>query len=145
MQARLADPVAPETFERCKLDLAERERNRPIYDMHRDLIRLRRTDPALGARARGVDGAVLGAEAFVLRFFGADGDDRLLLVNLGPDLDLNPAPEPLLAPPDGAVWAVLWSSEDPRYGGAGTPPLESRTELDGAGTRRRAHAPGSAR
>ncbi len=126
MQARLADPVAPETFERSKLDLGERERNRPIYDMHRDLIRLRRTDPALGARARGVDGAVLGAEAFVLRLFGADGDDRLLLVNLGPGLDLNPAPEPLLAPPDGAVWAVLWSSEDPRYGGAGTPPLESR-------------------
>ena len=39
-----------------------------------------------------MDGAVLGAEAFVLRFFGEDGDDRLLLVNLGVDLHLDPAP-----------------------------------------------------
>ena len=63
-------------------------------------------------RPRGVDGAVLGPEAFVLRFFGeqsTEGDggaDRLLLVNLGVDLDLDPAPEPLLAPPAGALWRV---------------------------------------
>ena len=39
--------------------------------MHRDLIRLRRRDPVFRAqRPRGVDGAVLGPEAFVLRFFG---------------------------------------------------------------------------
>ena len=39
----------------------------------------------------GVDGAVLGAEAFVLRFFGDErADDRLLLVNLGRDLHLEP-------------------------------------------------------
>src|SRR5262249_45044184 len=49
-----------------------------------------------------------------------------LIVNLGPDLALNPAPEPLLAPPADAVWSVLWSSEDPRYGGSGAPPLETR-------------------
>ena len=35
-------------------------------------------------------GAVLGPEAFLLRFFGADGDDRLLLVNFGIDLRLDP-------------------------------------------------------
>ena len=55
---------------------------------------------ALSARTR-VDGAVLGPEAFVLRFFGENGSDRLLLVNLGRDLDLDSAPEPLLAPPAG--------------------------------------------
>jgi maltooligosyltrehalose trehalohydrolase len=49
----------------------------------------------------------------------------LLIVNLGPDLHLDPAPEPLLAPPRGAGWTLLWSSEDPRYGGSGTPQLES--------------------
>ena len=26
-------------------------------------------------------------------------------------------PEPLLAPPEGLQWEVLWSSEDPDYGG----------------------------
>jgi hypothetical protein len=45
--------------------------------------------------------AVLGDEAFVLRFFGRDGDDRLLLVNLGRDLRLDPVPELLLAPLEG--------------------------------------------
>ncbi|MBV9265525.1 MAG: DUF3459 domain-containing protein, partial [Acidobacteriaceae bacterium] len=49
----------------------------------------------------------------------------LLIVNLGPDQELNPAPEPLLAPPQDKQWAMLWSSEDPRYGGCGTPPLDS--------------------
>ncbi len=31
-------------------------------------------------------------------------DDRLLVVNLGVDLELNPAPEPLLAPPESKAW-----------------------------------------
>jgi maltooligosyltrehalose trehalohydrolase len=55
----------------------------------------------------------------VLRWFGTAGDDRLLVVNLGAELILIPASEPLLAPPAGTPWEVLWSSEDPRYGGGG--------------------------
>ncbi|HXJ77069.1 MAG TPA: malto-oligosyltrehalose trehalohydrolase [Candidatus Methylomirabilis sp.] len=126
--ALLPDPGDVETFERCKLDRAEREQHAGIYALHQDLIRLRRTDPVFGARpSPRVDGAVLGAEAFVLRFFSGDGADRLLVVNFGPDLRLNPAPEPLLAPPAAAVWSILWSSEDPRYEGSGTPPLETRS------------------
>ncbi len=52
----------------------------------------------------------------------------MLLVNLGVDLHLDPAPEPLLAPPADSEWTTLWSSEDPKYGGIGTPPLDSPTE-----------------
>jgi maltooligosyltrehalose trehalohydrolase len=73
-----------------------------------------------------VDGAVLSAEAFVLRYFSATGDDRLLLVNLGRDIDLNPAPEPLLAPIKNHGWRVLWSSESTVYGGNSTPPMETK-------------------
>jgi maltooligosyltrehalose trehalohydrolase len=124
-QAILDDPCDEGTFERSKLDLSERERHPAAYEMHRDLLRLRREDGVLGAPAGGVDGGVLGDEAFVLRFFGEDEDDRLLLVNLGIDLNLTPAPEPLLAPPEGMEWRVLWSSEDPRYGGTGVPPLDT--------------------
>ena len=52
-----------------------------------DLLRLRRKDPVFAAQAaHGIDGAVLGPEAFLLRFFAPDGDDRLLLVNFGRDL-----------------------------------------------------------
>jgi maltooligosyltrehalose trehalohydrolase len=127
MMATLPDPSDPDTFERCKLDFAERGRHESIYAMHRDLIRLRRRDPVFRAqRPHGVDGAVLGPEAFLLRFFGAESADRLLLVNLGVDLTLDPAPEPLLAPPADTLWRVLWSSDDVAYGGAGIAPLESR-------------------
>jgi maltooligosyltrehalose trehalohydrolase len=45
-------------------------------------------------------------------------------VNLGRDLHLSSAPEPLLAPPDGCRWETHWSTEDVRYGGCGTPPLD---------------------
>ena len=82
------------------------------------------------AQKAGVDGAVLGPDAFVLRFFGQDNDDRLLLVNLGRDLSLSPAPEPLLAPPEDAVWQVKWSSESTRYGGGGTLPLKTDGEWE---------------
>ncbi|MGH9839675.1 MAG: malto-oligosyltrehalose trehalohydrolase [Blastocatellia bacterium] len=129
MQAALTDPGDAATFERSKLDFADRERHAGIYQLHRDLLRLRRTEPVFRAQQRGaLDGAVLGDEAFVLRFFGEDPEgreDRLLLVNLGVDLVLDPAPEPLLAPPLEHQWNLLWSSEDPRYGGLGTPPLET--------------------
>ena len=65
---------------------------------------------------------MLGPEAFCLRFFGdapEGGDDRLLLVNLGLDLELGVMPEPLLAPPEGSDWTLQWSSEHPAYGGTG--------------------------
>ncbi len=126
MQARIPNPTDPSTFERSKLDLLERERHAESYVLHRDLLRLRREDPVFRAqRSDRLHGAVLGSEAFILRFFGEAGDDRLLVVNLGRGLHLDPAPEPLLAPPAERRWTVLWSSEDPRYGGTGTPPLDT--------------------
>ncbi len=129
MQRRFADPSDPATFERCKLNHAERETHREIFDLHRDLLKLRREEPVFRAQRRGgVDGAVLSPQAFMLRFFGAQDDarqQRLLLVNLGIDCHFDPAPEPLLAPPADCEWTTQWSSEDPKYGGIGTPPLDT--------------------
>jgi maltooligosyltrehalose trehalohydrolase len=114
----LAPPAEEETFRRCKLDHAERERNAQVLQMHRDLLRLRREDPVFArADASRMHGAVLGAEAFLLRFLDEAGDDRLIVVNLGATLPLYPMPEPLLAPPAGKGWKLLWNSEDPRWGG----------------------------
>ncbi len=124
--ADLADPGNPATFEKCKLDFSERVQHAPAYALHRELLKLRREDDIFcQQRAGAVDGAVLSETAFVLRFFGERGNDRLLLVNFGRDLHLISAPEPLLAPPADMGWRVIWSSEDPRYGGAGTPPVET--------------------
>ncbi|MFO0850012.1 MAG: malto-oligosyltrehalose trehalohydrolase [Gemmataceae bacterium] len=128
MKEVFADPESVATFERCKLDPAEREQHAPVYRLTKDLLRLRRDDPAFRSqKPRGVDGAVLGEQAFVLRFF-ADAGDRLLVVNLGRDLHLLTCPEPLLAPPVGHRWRVVLSTEDPRYDGSGTGPVESAAE-----------------
>jgi maltooligosyltrehalose trehalohydrolase len=120
----LDNPGSEETFLRSKLNFSERVKNAGTYELHRDLIKLRKEDLIFSnPRAGGVDGAVLGSEAFVLRFFAENGDDRLLIVNLGADLNLDPAPEPLLAPLEGTQWKLKWCSESPRYGGCGIRPL----------------------
>lgn len=124
--SHLPDPENVATFERCKLNHEERDANQLVWKLHRDLLKLRKADPILGKAKRGnYDGAVLGGAAFVLRFFGRNQDDRLIVFNFGSGLQLDPAPEPLLAPPLGCEWQIQWSSEDPAYGGGGTPPLES--------------------
>jgi maltooligosyltrehalose trehalohydrolase len=129
MHTRLPDPTDRRAFESCRLDLSERERHHEAYALHRDLLSLRRNDPVINAQGPGaVDGAVLADDLFVLRFFNEGGNDRLLLVNLGVDCSLSPAPEPLLASPAGLTWQLLWSSEDPRYGGYGAVPIEDEMQ-----------------
>jgi maltooligosyltrehalose trehalohydrolase len=118
-------PCDRATFDKCKLDWSEFETNRHVVALHRDLLALRRADPVFsGRRYRSLDGAVLGREALVLRFFGDHGDDRLLFVNYGPDIDRGSFAEPLIAPPEGKSWRPLLSSEDRKYGGAGIVPFE---------------------
>ena len=132
VRSRLTDPADPATFERCKLDFSERDRHRESYALHRDLLRLRREDVVIRDQGKhGIDGAVLGDAAFVLRFFGREGDDRLLVVNFGRAIRLDPVPEPLLAPPPRTNWAIAWSSDATRYGGTGTPHLEAERVMQG--------------
>jgi maltooligosyltrehalose trehalohydrolase len=119
-QARIQDPSAEATFRGSILDFAEREKHAPLYALHRDLIALRKRDRVISRQVRqDIDGAVLGNDAFVLRWFGGADGDRLLVVNLRDELDLHPAPEPLLAPPFGSSWQLVMSTEDPSYGGIG--------------------------
>jgi maltooligosyltrehalose trehalohydrolase len=122
-QAMLHAPNDPVAHNRCVLDWSERGQNGWAVELHRDLLSLRRAEAAVrDARAGSIDGAVLGAAALCVRFFGAE--DRLLIVNLGAELRLGSLAEPLLAPPAARRWRTLWSSDDPRYGGEGTPPLD---------------------
>jgi len=124
----LDDPADERTYVKSRLDFSERERNAAQYTLYRDLVALRRCDPVLSSSdGPRVDGAVLSEHAFVLRYFANDGSDRLLVVNLGGDLGLDVAPEPLLSAPDpDDGWQRLWHSEDAVYGGRGAPPLESK-------------------
>lgn len=130
-ESEAVNPAEMKAFEQSKLDHRERQCgiHAAILLLHKDLLALRRTDPAFAKQeCGGMDGAVLGANAFALRFFAGDRSDRLLLINFGSDLHLNRVPEPLLAPPEGCAWTTLWSSEDQRYGGEGSAPVEC---LDG--------------
>jgi maltooligosyltrehalose trehalohydrolase len=120
------DPCSRNTFEKCKLDFSERESHSQLYALHKDLIKLRSTQRVFSRQDRNFDGAVLAPDTFVLRFFcDQHKDDRLLILNLGRDLTFNPSPEPLLAPPEQAIWSVLWSTDSAKYGGNGTPALDS--------------------
>jgi maltooligosyltrehalose trehalohydrolase len=123
---QLPSPVDESTFLKCKLDLDERRTHTSAYALHRDLLQLRGARAAITSPRR-VDGAVLAGDAMLLRYFG-DEEDLLLVVNIGHDLDLSPAPEPLLAPPGGTRWTLLWSSESAKYGGQGTAALHPEWE-----------------
>ena len=129
-RARVPDPASPTTFTRCKIDWSERERNMMLVTLHRDLLALRRNDPVLSRqRYRALDGASLTSSVLAIRFFDAEHGDRLLVVNFGRRLVFDPAAEPLLAPPAGTRWRTAFSTEDPRYGGWGTP----APDVDGSG------------
>ena len=112
MRARVPDPAKRETLDLCKLDWSEWEQNSSFVALHRDLLQLRHNDAAFRLQLPGkVDGAVIAPQTFVLRYFVEPAQDRLMLINLGADLDLRHVPEPLLAPPENRRWEVLWSSE----------------------------------
>ena len=130
VQSVLPPAVDTEPYDRSKLDPAERERNPGWLALHRDLLAIRRTDPVIQRAGEGrADGAIIAPEAFLLRYQGGADGDRLLLVNLGCDLDVTPVPEPLLAPPAGSRWERQWSSEAPEYGGNGTAPVRPHSFL----------------
>ena len=114
------DAVGRPAFEACRLDHGFDPQADPVWRMYRDLTTLRREDAALGQQARRLAGSTLDEQTLLLRFIGrAAHEDRLVIVNLGRDIDIASAAEPLVAPPELFEWSVLWCSEDPAYGGVG--------------------------
>jgi maltooligosyltrehalose trehalohydrolase len=120
----LKKPFDPLTFTRCKLDFTEKENNSEHFALYKDLIQLRKQDPVFKSMKKiRIDGAVLDTNAFLIRYFGEELGDRLLIINFGPNLTYNPAPEPLIVAGNGLQWEVIWSSESFEYGGEGMPPI----------------------
>jgi maltooligosyltrehalose trehalohydrolase len=130
---RFPDPEDKATFEKSKLDWSGADTHDEIVHLYRDLIALRRADPVFAhCRYDTVDAAVLSEFAFVIRYWN-DVDERLLVVNFGPDLYRKYMAEPLVAPPEGMDWTPVWSSEDLAYGGNGAPQFEDETGWHVAG------------
>lgn len=123
VKGTLPDPSNPLMFANSKLNFKEREDNRQIYKLFKDLIKLRKEDPVFRQMDEvKIDGAVISDNTFLLRYFGKQ-EDRLLIINLGPDHYFKPAPEPLLAPDLHKKWKLILSSESVEYGGEGTPQI----------------------
>jgi maltooligosyltrehalose trehalohydrolase len=135
----LPDPAGTDTFDASRLRWEERSlpQHERALRLHRDLLALRRADPTMAAHAPtgvSLEIAQLTPMCGVIRYFvdgpvaGTEARDRLLIVNLGPTVDLDCVAEPLLSPPPQpahACWRILWCSEDPRYGGDGCAEPES--------------------
>jgi maltooligosyltrehalose trehalohydrolase len=129
------DPASADVFRSCRLDWSERDKpaHARALALHRDLLALRRDDPTLrreGEDGVTVDGAALGDHLLVLRTLADDpNEDRLLVVNLGADREPASISEPLVAPPAGTTWRLAFSTDDPRYGGAGVRQASAPHEL----------------
>jgi maltooligosyltrehalose trehalohydrolase len=122
-----------QSLEECRLHWSERSLpdHARALRLHRDLLHLRDQDPTLGKAAPStvrLVGAIVNPRCMILRYYFNDAlqetqrNDRLLLVNLGQDFEIERITEPLLTPPieagfDG--WRTQWCSEDPAYGGHG--------------------------
>ncbi|TCL66311.1 alpha-amylase family glycosyl hydrolase [Rhizobium sp. BK251] len=125
----MPDPCDRRTFESAKLDWAQWREDGVSFVLHRDLLALRRNEATFAAQAsarRGaLDGSVLSQSALLLRYFAqSPKNERLLVFNFGTALDIDSVPDPLFAPPAGLQWQLLWSSEDPVYGGGGRRPYD---------------------
>jgi maltooligosyltrehalose trehalohydrolase len=120
----IPDPQAQSTFESSKLRLDERERHAGTYRLYRDLIALRRDDPVLqhndcaATRASAVTAQVIAVD----RWHGEE--HRLLLANFGPDVSLDLAAVPDLAPLANVPRRRVLSTTNARYGGSGTEPRQ---------------------
>jgi maltooligosyltrehalose trehalohydrolase len=121
----LANPCDRATFQRCKLDFSERKRNEALYNLHIDLLKLRRDDPIFRQQnTQQLETAALSPDCLAVRYDDATDGPRLILTNFGGDLHLHALPQPLLAPPAMQIWKLIFSSNSKTYGGPGIASIE---------------------
>ena len=137
---RIPDPQDPATSEASRLQWEERERmpHAGVLALYRELLRLRRTHPALRRRNRGSFAvAALGRHALALRRTGNDGGGLLLVVSFAGPLSADLAAcDETRAPAD--AWRLLLATEEARFGGEAEGAIarltpEGRLEMEGAG------------
>jgi maltooligosyltrehalose trehalohydrolase len=101
---RIPDPQDPETFRRSTL--------------YRELLALRRSEPALRERGREFfRAAALGDGALGVRREGPDGSALLLVVAFRGEARVDTAARAETRPPEGRRWEVVLATEEGRFGG----------------------------
>ena len=118
----LADPTDETTFQEAKLESAERRREGPLYELHRDLIALRKSDPIFSRSTPSqVDGAVVGGTAFVVRFLAGGNSIVFSLSTLAPIWSRTPLRSPW--------WRRRRGCPGPNYGRATALPTGVRAHV----------------
>jgi maltooligosyltrehalose trehalohydrolase len=124
-----ADPRAPETFARCRLDwtLPAREPHAGLLRWHRALLELRRAHPSLGNCRKDLTRAHYDEQArwLVLERGDPDGSAALLFCNFAK------APQAVPGPAAGGAWTLAMWSGDPAFGEA-APAADLPAALEGA-------------
>ncbi len=123
VRERLTDPGDEASFNGCRLDWRTTTEGEEARRLYSDLIALRQNDPlllALGTPDVTVESSAPTSHIVLVRY-SAGEDSRLLVINLGPSTDF-PMNDPLLAPVAGHRWALVFCSEQPKYGGSGVHP-----------------------
>jgi isoamylase len=117
---RIPDPQDPETFRRSTLRWEERERppHAGVLALYRELLALRRSEPALRERGREFfRAAALGAGALGVRREGPDGSALLLVAAFRGEARVDTAARAETRPPEGRRWEVVLATEEGRFGG----------------------------
>lgn len=122
----MPDPSHSLTFMQSKLKREDLKSGHKIYALFSDLIKLRKNDPVFKTmQINKIDGAVLGTDCFLIRYFNRDHGDRVLLINFGSDQVFTSCAEPLLSAGSDQNFEILLSTEFTKYGGGGTPSIET--------------------
>lgn len=119
VREKIPDPQAESTFTNSRLRWDERERmpHAGVLALYRELLRLRRTHPALRRRDReGFEVAAVGERAVAIRRTGEGGSALLLVASFGDSLQVDLAASPETRPAGGGAWELLLSTEEGRFG-----------------------------
>lgn len=114
----IPDPQAAATFEASRLDWSEpgREPHASVQRLHRELLRLRKTEPALRTNSRRDYQAAELDDSTLMLVREAPGDERLLVVvrlRGGGTVDLKGLDA--AEPPRGRKWRCVLTTEEPSF------------------------------
>jgi maltooligosyltrehalose trehalohydrolase len=125
MQSLVFPPNSRTAYDACKLNHARDNADHGwAITLHRDLLHLRREDTVLsrlGTDEITIETSAPTTDLVLIRYISST-DHRLLIINLGADVQCQ-MNDPLLASTPGHAWELLWSSEQPVYGGGGAIPF----------------------
>jgi maltooligosyltrehalose trehalohydrolase len=115
-RGEVPDPTAVESFERSRLDWAkpERDPHRGLLALYRDLLVLRRSQPALRPGEPVVDVHFDNSAGWIQQRLARPGAAEVLAVH-----NFNPADESRIPLRVAGRWDLVLTTDDPAYGGQG--------------------------